>query len=60
MAMDGGDERFARILNRFEPVWTASDRSSDCSRVFSVLKTLISAPAINVCPGADEDEGVGA
>ena len=50
-AVDGGDDRLggsprdasaARACRR--------DRSSDCSRVFSVAKTLMSAPAMNVVP----------
>ena len=51
VAVNRGDERLARRLrSACSRAWTASDRSSDCSRVLSVLKMLMSAPAMNVVP----------
>ena len=59
VAVNRGDERLGRVLERFSSACVPAERSSDCSRVFSVLKTLMSAPATNVVPGADQHDGVG-
>ena len=48
--VNGGDERLAGVLQFFSRACTACDRSTDCSRVFNCLNTLMSAPAMNVVP----------
>ena len=51
VAVNRGDERLGGVLERFqERVQRLPTVRATCSRVFNCLKTLMSAPAMNVVP----------